>query len=222
MKLPNRRRLTLKERLLSLWFPARCVDCGKVITPQRLFCAKCRKALPKEPKLRRFSQPGVFYVYAPFVYQGGVRRTLHAFKFEGERSWANALGQLMAAAVPAVLRFDAVAFVPMMPDKQAERGYNQSELLARAIGRSLNCPCVSLLQKVHSTATQHELTREERLKNPAGAYRADRRADGKAILLIDDIVTTGSTLCECAKELYRNGAKSVVGLCAASAEMKTD
>lgn len=220
MKLPNRRRMTLTERLLSLWFPARCVGCGRVIAPQRLFCARCRRSLPSEPRLRRFAQPGAFFVYAPFVYQGGIRRTLHALKFEGERSLAAPTGQLMAAALPAPLKFDMVAFVPMRPDKQAERGYNQSELLARAVAKALGCPCVPLLKKVHSTSTQHELTREERLKNPLGAYRADRRAEGKCILLIDDIVTTGSTICECAKELYRSGAKAVVGLCAASAETK--
>lgn len=218
MKLPTRRKLSWKERVLCLWFPSHCLCCGKLIAPKKLICAHCRLSLPNEAQVRQFSRPGTFFVYAPFSYRGGFRRTLHAFKFEGEKALGKPIGLMMAAALPQPLRFDLVTFIPMTPQKQADRGYNQSELLARAVAEKRGFLCLPLLKKVRSTATQHDLTREERLTNPVGAYQADARVKGRTVLLVDDIVTTGSTLCECAAELYRMGAKSVVGLCAANTE----
>lgn len=211
--------LPLKEFLLSLLFPRRCVGCGRVVAMGETLCRRCEKKLPKAPEVRRFDTPAGFVVYAPFVYRGGVRRTLHAFKFQGETALAAPLGRAMATALPDALTVDFVTFVPMTPDRQWERGYNQSELLARAVARELDRPCVPLLEKIRDTATQHDLTRAERLTNPLGAYRAVPRARDRKILLIDDIVTTGSTLCECAAELTRKGVAEVLGLCAASAKL---
>lgn len=208
----------LQDRLLSLWFPSRCLLCGKAVRVDELFCPACREHCPSAPQRRSFSLPQEFCVYAPLPYAGGFRKTLHALKFQGQKGRGEAIGQLMASILEAPLSAELVTWVPMTPQKQLARGYNQSEALARAAARALGLPALPILTKLRETATQHELSREARKENVRGAYAADQRANGKAILLIDDIVTTGSTICECAAALYGAGAKQVVGLCAANAE----
>lgn len=208
----------LRDRLLSLWFPSRCLLCGKVVRVSELFCTACREQCPTAPEVRRFSLPREFCVYAALPYTGGFRKTLHALKFQGQKGRGEAIGQLMASVLESPPPAELVTWVPMTPEKQLARGYNQSEALAKAAARALGLPALPVLTKVRETATQHELSREERIGNVQGAYTADRRAKGKTILLIDDIVTTGSTICACAKALYAAGAEQVVGLCAASAE----
>lgn len=212
--------LRLRDKLLAILFPSRCLICGKVCCINELFCPACRKKLPANPCTRYFLLPQELAVYAPLVYEGGFRHTLHSFKFQGEKLLSEPIGQLMASALPHAVQADLVTYVPMTLQKQKERGYNQSERLAKAVAHTLNLPCNAALRKIKETATQHDLTREERLKNPVGAYYAGTAVAGKTVLLIDDIVTTGSTISECASALYRAGAAAVVGLCAASAEWK--
>ena len=208
----------LRDKLLSLFFPARCLLCGKVVHTDELFCSACRGRLPAEPQRRSFPLEQEFIVCAPLSYAGGFRRTLHALKFEGQKGRGEAVGQLMASVFEKPPEAQLVTWVPMTPQKEFERGYNQSEVLARAAARAFGIPALPVLKKVRETATQHELSREERIENVKNAYRADSRVKDKSILLVDDIVTTGSTICECAKALYQAGAKEVIGLCAADAD----
>lgn len=214
----------LGERLLCLLFPARCLLCGKIIPQQELFCQSCAKDVPEEPCERRFSLPGSgaegFRTAAPLPYQGRFRKTLYRYKFWGQKGLAKPLGRLMAqTAQKTGGKFDAAAWVPMTKEKKRKRGYDQSELLAKSVAEILGIPCLPLLEKVRETDTQHELPRKERLKNVKNAYRAGREAEGRRVLLIDDIITTGSTLSECAIELYKAGAGRVFGLCAADAQL---
>lgn len=222
-KLPKRS-AGLRERLLCLLFPARCLLCGKIVPQQELFCQSCAKDVPEEPYERRYSLPGAgaegFRTAASMLYRGGFRKTLYRYKFRGQKALAKPLGRLMSQTVRKTGGgFDAAAWVPMTQQKKRKRGYDQSELLAKAVAEILGIPCLPLLEKVRETGTQHELSRQERIKNVKNAYRADREAAGRSVLLIDDIVTTGSTLSECAAELYKAGAKRVFGLCAADAQM---
>lgn len=216
----RRFRLRFRDRLLALWFPSRCLLCGRVVEPDELFCPACWKERPESPEVRRFRLPRAFSVYAPLRYEGGFRKTLHALKFQGEKGLSEPVGQLMASVAEPLPHPDLVTWVPMTPEKKRGRGYDQSELLARAVARALNCPCLPLIGKTRDTATQHELSEKERVKNVKGAYAADSLAKGKTVLLVDDIVTTGSTISECALALYAAGAKDVVGLCAANADKK--
>lgn len=222
-KLPKRS-AGLGERLLCLLFPARCLLCGKIIPQQELFCQSCAKDVPEEPCQRRFSLPGSgaegFRTLSPLSYRGGFRKTLYRYKFRGQKALAKPLGRLMAQTVRKTgASFDAVAWVPMTKQKRRNRGYDQSELLAKTVAEILVIPCLPLLEKVRETGTQHELSRKERIKNVKNAYQAIWEAKGKSVLLIDDIITTGSTLSECAGELYEAGAKRVFGLCAADAQI---
>lgn len=213
------RPLGWRERLWCLFLPARCLCCGRAVRPERLFCPGCVPALPKEPLSREFPLPegGSLAVAACFPYEKGFRRTLHRLKFQEERALARPLGTLMAEAASSLGEdFDGVTWVPMSPQKLRRRGYNQSELLAKAVAKELGLPAWDLLEQVRETDTQHNLTRAQRADNVRSAYRAKGAALGKRVLLVDDIVTTGATLRACAQGLYGAGAQKVCAVCAAN------
>lgn len=213
------RPLGWRERLWCLFLPARCLCCGRAVRPERLFCPGCVPALPKEPLSREFplSGGGSLAVAACFPYEKGFRRTLHRLKFQEERALARPLGTLMAEAASSLGEdFDGVTWVPMSPQKLRRRGYNQSELLAKAVAKELGLPAWDLLEQVRETDTQHSLTRAQRADNVRGAYRAKGATLGKRVLLVDDIVTTGATLRACAQGLYGAGAQKVCAVCAAN------
>ena len=215
----------LGEWLLQLLFPARCLFCGALVPPEenhplRNVCEACEKERLQTPLLRRYSLPGAgeagFSVFSAAAYEGGFRKTLYRFKFRGEKSLSKPLGKLLAeTARQTGQSFDGVAWVPMTKAKKRKRGYDQSELLAREAAKTLGLPCLPLLEKRKETETQHQLPRRQRLSNVKNSYEARPEARGKALLLVDDIVTTGATLRECAKALYEAGAARVTGLCAA-------
>ena len=211
-----------KERIISLRFPARCLLCGRVVPAGEIFCRDCVKEIPEKPFFRRIALPGAgaegFFVYSSMSYEGGFRKSIHRLKFRGQKGLADPMGRLLAESIrDKDLSFDAVTWVPMTEKKRRERGYDQSELLARAAAKELGIPCLPLLKKVRENKTQHELSGRQRQLNVKNAYRAENGAEGKALLLIDDIVTTGATIGECAKMLYAAGANKVTGLCAADA-----
>lgn len=212
------RKVTWKERAWCLFFPARCLLCGRAVHAEQLFCAGCAANLPETPFFREFPLAGGWlHVLAPLSYEGGFRRTLHRLKFQEERGLAKPIGQMMAQAAEGFeTPFDGVAWVPMSPKKLRKRGYNQSELLAKAVAKELGLPAWDLLEQVRETDTQHSLTRAQRADNVRGAYRAKSAALGKRLLLVDDIVTTGATLRACAQGLYGAGAQKVCAVCAAN------
>ena len=215
------RRLTLGERLCCTVFPARCLCCGRAVLPARLFCQECAGSLPEAWVERRLylkaAPEGVLLVKACLPYERGFRRTLHRLKFEEERALAKPIGQMMGEAARSFgLAFQAVVWTPMSDKKLRQRGYNQSELLARTVAKELGLPALAALEQVRDTGSQHSLSLVQRVDNVRDAYRASPFVKGKELLLVDDIVTTGATLLSCAQSLYRAGAKSVCGLCAAN------
>lgn len=215
----------VKESLWNLLFPARCLVCGERIEPGGVFCNHCRKSSLGPPLERRYSLEGSgaegLWIISPMEHRGGWRNSLYRFKFRGKRALAAPFGRAMADALRQASgqTFDCVAWVPLTDRRRWKRGYDQSELLARAVARELGLPCVPLLEKVKNTRIQHDLSRREREKNIKNAYRADRQAEGKRILLVDDIVTTGATLRECAAALYKAGAGRIFCLCASDAQL---
>lgn len=209
---------------LELLFPPRCVFCGRIVAPGTKICPECAKEVSPVNAVRRMKLPGsgkAIECAVLYAYRDRVRQSIIRFKFYGEKSNADFYAEKLAELVEKHLdpsRFDLVTAVPVSEERKKSRGFNQSELLARPLARKLGLPYAECLVKVRDNPEQHLLSRQKRLRNVRGVYRALRpQTPGKRILLVDDIVTTGSTLSECARTLYAGGAAGVG--CAALAQV---
>jgi competence protein ComFC len=150
-------------------------------------------------------------------YTGGLERLLHAFKFARHDFLDASLATLLHETRDA-FAFDAIVPVPMHWAKERRRGYNQAELLARALGKRTGIECdARLLMKRQENDTQSLLARAARRENVRKAFEASPRASGKSILIVDDICTTGETFRACATELCRAGATRVSAISVAKA-----
>ncbi len=222
--------------LVALSFPARCVLCscdldwplqGPIceacwknmpsITPP--FCPRCGLPYPKsaphglcgpcQQNRRRFR-----LARAAGPYEGALRESLLQFKFGGRYRLGSALGRFAfeGSFGSGELRVPkAVVPVPLNRRRRRERGYNQAELLARTIAKIAGVPVVEMLTKVKDRPPQAELEAASRWRNAAGAYRAriPRTLQGKDLLLVDDVFTTGATVETCVRALVRSGAGAV-------------
>jgi ComF family protein len=234
----------LKEFLLDLLFPTSCLGCKK---PEALLCDACRGTLPsseltcigcglrnrtgtvctacrKERRLTALDRA----LWATLYDHTLAHDAITHFKYFGASRFAAPLGALMIASFRKALQehpaWQRIPFtllpIPLNSRKRRERGYNQSELLAREIAAHTPYPLLSTraLERVRYTPSQTmQASKEARRENIQGAFRvADAQAvQGKAILLIDDIATTGSTLNEAARALKEAGAEAVWALVAA-------
>jgi ComF family protein len=182
-----------------------CRACGTpFLDPRPLdeagLCALCRSGL------NSFDQ-----VYAAGAYEGALRKLIHLFKFEGVRPLARPLGAFLAGALPRERTFDAIVPMPLHWRRRWQRGFNQSELLAREIARRWRMPIRRLVRRKRATAPQAGLTSAQRRTNVQGAFETipGARLEGLRILLIDDVLTTGATADACARALKRAGAAGV-------------
>ena len=154
-------------------------------------------------------------------YRGALERVLHAFKYERHDFFAAPLAGLIETTLRTRgdVTFDAVVPVPMHRSKLRRRGYNQAELLARAVARRLDVKWErTLLTKRGETPAQSKLARAARAANVRHAFAASPRAGGLSILLVDDVSTTGETIRACASELLRAGAARVCAAVVAKTE----
>jgi competence protein ComFC len=151
---------------------------------------------------------------------------IHLYKYGRIQTLRRPLGDLLASALPRDERFDAVTPVPLHWRRQWQRGFNQAELLAREIARRSGIPVVNALRRVRATLTQAGLSNTGRRTNVTKAFecrrgtRWARRIEGKRILLIDDVMTTGSTAASCALALKRVGAARVALLTVARVDRR--
>ena len=204
--------------LLDLLFPPKCAFCGRV--DRGGVCPACERALPRtETALREGAGYGKCAV--PLRYEGAVREAILRWKFRGGRSATRGFGRLLAQCAAEELsgEFDCVTWAPVSDRRRRERGYDQAYLLARAAAREWETKPLALLRKTRDNAPQSGLGAPERRGNVLGVYAAasPERTAGARILLIDDVITTGATLSECARVLKAAGAESVVCACLASA-----
>jgi len=226
----------LKDAALDRLFPRRCPLCGTALQPNARICGECSDSLEFiMPPICNFcgrpvfdcsctEQPFVFdRCVSPFVYTKSIRRGMHRFKFNNAPTVASFFARYMASTVRREYKdeyIDIVTCVPMHPLDIRQRGYNQALLLARETGSLLELPVHNnLLVKVNRNSVQHSLTRQERQRNVDGVFevsRSYRDLRGRTILLCDDIITTGSTLNECARVLREAGAGRVLCVCAAA------
>jgi ComF family protein len=159
------------------------------------------------------------------AYEGVLRQLIHLYKYGRVKTLARPLGGLLAAALPRDDRFDLVTPVPLHWRRQWQRGFNQSDLLAREIARRCGIPAVSTLRRVRATAAQAGLSNTGRRRNVSAAFqdrtgRGAAQIAGKRILLIDDVMTTGSTAAACAFALKRGGAGRVTLLTVARVDRR--
>jgi ComF family protein len=192
------------------------------------FCVSCRtpfqNAFPLDSEGRcalcRYGLRGFDAAYCFGSYEGVLRELIHLYKYGRIQTLARPLGALLAAALPRDERFDAATPVPLHWRRQWQRGFNQSELLARAIARRCGIPVVRALKRVRPTVAQAGLSNTGRRQNVAAAFRPRRAVEGKHILLIDDVMTTGSTAAACALALKRAGAAKVALLTVARVDRR--
>jgi len=153
-----------------------------------------------------------------------LRDLIHLYKYGRIRTLARPLAELLRAALPRDEHWDVVAAVPLHWLRKWRRGFNQSELLARQVARSTGVPLVSALRRVRATPAQAGLSHTGRRRNVATAFRSRRPAslEGRSILLIDDVLTTGSTAAACARALKKGGASRVLVLTVARADRRSD
>ena len=209
------------SHLLDLIFPPRCVFCRKFVkSSAEIVCPKCVADLPYTANGGK--QSGDFFkvCVAPLYYEGDVRESFHRFKFREAIGYAKTYGKFLAECIAENLNgeYDIITWVPISRKRYKERGYDQSMLIAQAAALCLDDVAVSLLEKHRDVEKQSKMgSAEKRRANISGAYRVTETelVAGKRILLIDDIITTGSTISECAKTLKREGAAEVVCACIA-------
>ena len=238
------RKFELLEAAVSLLYPPVCTLCGGKTRAGEYLCERCEaKATPiVAPFCQQCSEPfegaiataftcancthrTIYFDAAVAAYRGRgiVRQIIHDFKYGRQIHLRHLVARwLYAAFDDERLRgreFDMIVPVPLHPARQRERGFNQANLLAELLTAQISIPSKPVLKRVRYTTTQTALDRAERMENLHNAFRLRRNANvrGLRVLLIDDVLTTGSTLSECARILKRSGAISVHAATAARA-----
>lgn len=206
--------MSISDFFLDLLFPPKCPFCGHLLEKGLLLCPECQRSLPwlaggAGEKAVELTGGCV----SPLGYEGLVREGIHAFKFRGKSVRGEAFGRLIAQCVQDHGHAaDLVSWPSLSPKRLRKRGYDQARLLAEAVGRQLGLEVVRTLDKEERPAQSGLEEAGARRANLLGAYSAcaPERVQGKRVLLVDDVVTTGATLSECAKTLRLAGAEEVV------------
>ena len=179
-----------------------CRQCAKPFASR--FSHTCGDCLSDPPAFDRALSYG--------LYEGVLMESVHLMKFKGARRLARRFG-LMLSSLDIPLDADMVLPVPMTGAALINRGFNQSALMAEALGRQTGIPFrLHLLHKVKETPPQVGLSRSARMKNMRGAFRAEPDVEGMRIIILDDVITTGATMRECARALKNTGAVEVTAL----------
>ena len=211
--------------LLDLLFPMKCPFCQHILEDSRApACPGCQKMLPWLSG-REAERPVEFTsgCLSPLAYRDRVPDSIHRYKFPGTPSYAGAYGLLTAQCVRdnRAAPLDLVTWIPLSPKRRRKRGFDQAEALARAVARGRARPRRGAVGKVRHhdpPAPRHQAT--GRRAHGRRVYRLKESVDlaGLRVLLVDDVVTSGATLSECARLLRSAGAAEV--LCATLAQAR--
>ena len=229
--LRSSRRIT--QQLLDSIFPPRCAGCqksGSVLCTSCLAtftngtfhtCNRCGRPLPATgicPHCLAY-RPGLSGLHAVGCFVGPLRSCIHALKYEGNTRLAEPLGAVLVQAyIRWSLQADAIIPVPLHYEREQERGYNHAQLLAEVCAAHLHVPLGSdIIVRHRATAAQVGLNGQERQQNVMGAFECTQafksgQLQGRTLLLLDDVCTTGATLGACARPLFAAGAREVWGL----------
>ncbi len=217
----------LIEAFLDALFPNKCVGCDRIIPKGDSLCDFCFETMPTTAADNRCRVCGLkkkecqcrFHIFhfssvtAPFYNTELARRVMYAFKFRRHIEFADFFAERMTLSVKTDfygVDFNAVVYVPMTLKNELKRGYNQSRELAVRIANMLDAPLVeNALGCNNKRFTQHKTYIKKRFKNVKGIYYPNLSLKGRTVLLVDDIKTTGATLDECTKALFKAGANEV-------------
>lgn len=214
--------------VLDVVYPRSCAGCGQGAWP---FCAACVEFLPYlgeggclrcgarttagRDRCRSCPPSAITWARAPFLFDGPVRAAIHRLKFSGDRCIADALGAAMLQSIADQgVRPDAVTWAPLGRRRRATRGYDQARALAVVVARELDVPLQRFLRRRWVSGSQARRSGVERRGAMVHAFTAVRPSP-PVVLVVDDVLTTGSTAGACAAELRSAGARSVGVLTAA-------
>ncbi len=213
--------MKIPDRIVGLIFPRKCIFCRKDIigSSKVCICTDCMMTLTAEDGYVRTLNDGRECIYALRYAAAGVSSAIKRFKFNNRPQYAVTLGELLYLAIRNRADVDVISYVPVSTLRRMKRGYDQSRLLAEYIAKRMNKPVEAVLKKVRHNRKQSTLNESEKKTNVNGVYKAiNKNVVGKRIILIDDVVTTGSTICECGKVLNATGIKNITYAAVASAE----
>ncbi len=212
---------------LNSVLPASCLLCHDRCA-EGMLCAACRDDLPLlgANACPRCAEPGTGGLtcghcqkqpphfdraWAPWRYEHPMDRLIQAFKYQGQLGLAPLFAEGLAQQLaPVADQWDAIVPLPLHGERMGERGFNQSLELGKHLGRLLNLPVLSqVCQRTRATTSQAELPIDKRHANVRGAFHCTTSLDGRRLLLLDDVLTTGATLSECARTLKLHGARQV-------------
>ena len=229
---------TLKEKLLTTLYPHHCFLCDAVLPLERHLCADCLRDAPYVfppvcPMCGRGEDVCICgrhtHAYerciSPFYHEGMVQGSILRLKQRYDTVVAAGFAAEMAEVIRREyggIAFDFVTSVPLHKKDLRARGFDQAKGLAEALAARLGLPYVATLTKITHTLPQKELTAVRRRGNLLGVFDVTAQVEGRTILLVDDVITTGSTLDECAKMLKIFGAEEVYAVTAAAAGLKKD
>ncbi|HLW36210.1 MAG TPA: ComF family protein [Chthoniobacterales bacterium] len=235
---------SLLRGIASLVYPPTCTICSAAVGSDEYLCADCEAKLSRivPPFCAKCSEPFDGAITTTFSCANCSHRVLHFdaaisayrsrgiarhvilnFKYGKQFHLRHLVGGWLISALNDSRiqdrKFDAIVPVPLHPARQRERGFNQAVLLAERVSAHIGVPVAPALKRVRFTTTQTAFDRAERIQNLRDAFRLRKNADVRRldVLLIDDVLTTGSTLSECARVLKQNGAASVYAATAARA-----
>ncbi len=195
--------------LIQQLFPQRCCSCRKL--SEQVICYACKSELYLDPK---WVSRGEMDIYTLYDYaQRGIPLVLKQWKYTRKQQ-ASAL-LLQETDLDELGHYDSVVPVPMHKKREVERGENHAELLAKEITEKLGLACKKSLKRIKATQQQAKLNKQERKNNLKKAFVVKDDVKGKYILLVDDIVSTGTTLLACKKVLEDAGAAQVDAFCLA-------
>jgi len=216
---------------LEFLYPTVCIVCGsRTNAKTAVVCKPCWQKLPRNSRnvisqgTRTVGRKTYFsYIAWRFEYSENLRAAVHFFKFNDFSNLAARFGREMTETLLSrteLAAADALVPVPLHRARMRERGYNQSELLASVISLRADIPVARALERIKNNRPQASLaSRAEKITNVKGIFqqRSGFSVRGKRVLLIDDVVTTGATVNECAKVLTRAGAREIMVLAASFA-----
>lgn len=221
--------MNLLETALDFIFPPVCGFCGKL--GEGYLCTKCREDIIHSDiylnQLDLYQDRSIFideHFYL-FSYEEPIREKILQYKFEDKAYLASTIYEFFMnneKLYGFLKKYDIIIPIPISSSRKRERGYNQSELLARKISRMASIPIeMQVLKKVKHNQPQSSLNRQQRKQNVKNVYKVQNelKIQNKKILLLDDIYTTGSTSNECARMLKLNGS-STVGILTIANDLK--